>query len=152
MKKNIVLLVLTLLVFSVGTVQAGNNARQSTTAGAVGGALVGQAISRNTEGTLIGATLGGVIGYIVGNEMDKNGEVRYVHHSRPEVKYVYVTPPRRPPVKVIIQNAFDYDYRNGTKHWRKPRPRGYNKHRHHKKYRSERRYRESRDNYRIVIR
>ncbi len=39
--------------------------------GAAGGAILGQAIGRDTEGTLIGTALGGVIGYIVGNEMDK---------------------------------------------------------------------------------
>ncbi len=39
--------------------------------GAAGGAILGQAIGRNTGGTLIGAAVGGLLGYIVGNEMDK---------------------------------------------------------------------------------
>ncbi|MGW8195741.1 MAG: glycine zipper domain-containing protein, partial [Desulforhopalus sp.] len=39
--------------------------------GAAGGALLGQAIGRNTEATLIGAAVGTMLGYIVGNEMDK---------------------------------------------------------------------------------
>jgi len=39
--------------------------------GAAGGALIGQAIGRNTEATLIGAAVGTMLGYIVGNEMDK---------------------------------------------------------------------------------
>ncbi|KJS03779.1 MAG: surface antigen [Desulfobulbaceae bacterium BRH_c16a] len=39
--------------------------------GAAGGAVLGQAIGRNTEATLIGAAVGGLLGYIVGNEMDK---------------------------------------------------------------------------------
>ena len=44
--------------------------------GAVGGAglgaLIGQAIGRNTAGTLIGAGVGTGLGYIIGNEMDKD--------------------------------------------------------------------------------
>jgi surface antigen len=39
--------------------------------GGASGALIGQAIGRNTEATLIGAAVGTVLGYIVGNEMDK---------------------------------------------------------------------------------
>ncbi len=39
--------------------------------GGAGGALIGQAIGRNTEATLLGAGIGTVLGYIVGNEMDK---------------------------------------------------------------------------------
>ncbi len=35
------------------------------------GAIVGQAIGRNTGATLIGAAVGTMVGYIVGNEMDK---------------------------------------------------------------------------------
>lgn len=51
---------------------------QSITKGEVGlaggtavGAVLGQAIGRNTKATLIGAAIGGVLGYIAGNEMDK---------------------------------------------------------------------------------
>lgn len=39
--------------------------------GAAGGAIVGQAIGRNTGATLIGAAVGTMVGYIIGNEMDK---------------------------------------------------------------------------------
>lgn len=39
--------------------------------GAAGGAILGQAIGRNAEATLIGAAVGTMLGYIVGNEMDK---------------------------------------------------------------------------------
>lgn len=42
-----------------------------TLAGAGAGALIGQAIGRNTEGTLIGAGVGAGVGYLIGNEMDK---------------------------------------------------------------------------------
>ena len=48
-----------------------NKGQSGAMVGAAGGALVGQAIGRNTEATLIGAAVGTMLGYIVGNEMDK---------------------------------------------------------------------------------
>jgi surface antigen len=48
-----------------------NKGKQGAIGGAAGGALLGQAIGRNTEATLIGAAVGTLLGYIVGNEMDK---------------------------------------------------------------------------------
>ena len=48
-----------------------NKGQQGALGGAAGGALLGQAIGRDTEATLIGAAVGGMLGYIVGNEMDK---------------------------------------------------------------------------------
>jgi len=44
--------------------------------GAIGGAIAGQAIGRDTKGTLLGAAVGGLLGYIVGNEMDKHDQAR----------------------------------------------------------------------------
>jgi surface antigen len=44
--------------------------------GALGGAIAGQAIGRDTKGTLLGAAVGGLLGYIVGNEMDKHDQAR----------------------------------------------------------------------------
>lgn len=49
--------------------------------GAVGGALLGQAIGHDTEATLIGAAVGTMIGYMVGNEMDK--------YDREQLNHVY---------------------------------------------------------------
>jgi len=45
--------------------------QQGAVGGGATGAVVGQAIGRNTEATLIGAAVGTMLGYIVGNEMDK---------------------------------------------------------------------------------
>jgi len=59
-----------------------------------GGALVGQAIGRDTEGTLIGTAVGGMLGYIAGNEMDKG----YGGHYPPPQPVVYSPPPPRPVV------------------------------------------------------
>lgn len=39
--------------------------------GAAAGALLGQAIGKDTTSTIIGAAAGGLLGYIIGNEMDK---------------------------------------------------------------------------------
>ncbi len=49
--------------------------------GGVSGALIGQAIGRDTEATLIGAAIGTVLGYIVGNEMEK--------YDRQELNHAY---------------------------------------------------------------
>lgn len=48
-----------------------NKAQSGAAMGGVGGALVGQAIGRDTKATLIGAAVGTMLGYMVGNEMDK---------------------------------------------------------------------------------
>jgi surface antigen len=60
------------------------------TKGAVGGALLGQAIGRTTEATLIGLAVGTMLGYIVGNEMDK--------HDRQQLNNAYETGPSGQPV------------------------------------------------------
>ena len=39
--------------------------------GAGGGALLGQAIGRNTQSTVVGTAIGSVVGYLVGSEMDR---------------------------------------------------------------------------------
>ena len=48
-----------------------NRGQSGAVMGGVGGALIGQAIGRSTEATLIGLAVGTMLGYIVGNEMDK---------------------------------------------------------------------------------
>lgn len=62
--------------------------------GAGSGALVGQAIGRDHEATLIGTAVGGMFGYIVGNEMDKDRNRRV--HVVPQ-PVVYAPPPPPPP-------------------------------------------------------
>ena len=58
-----------------------NKGKQGAIGGAAGGALLGQAIGRNTEATLIGAAVGTMLGYVVGNEMDK--------YDRRELNHAY---------------------------------------------------------------
>lgn len=62
--------------------------------GAGSGALVGQAIGRDSEATLIGTAVGGMFGYVVGNEMDKDRNGRI--HAAPQ-PVVYDPPPPPPP-------------------------------------------------------
>lgn len=57
--------------------------------GAVSGALIGQAIGRNHQATLVGAALGTMLGYIVGNEMDK--------YDRQQLNNTYETAPSGQP-------------------------------------------------------
>jgi outer membrane lipoprotein SlyB len=50
---------------------------QAKTDAAIGagiGAIAGQAIGGDTEGTLLGAGIGALGGYIIGNEADKGNE------------------------------------------------------------------------------
>ncbi len=48
-----------------------NKGQSGAGIGAAGGAIIGQAIGKSTEATLIGLAVGATLGYIVGNEMDK---------------------------------------------------------------------------------
>ena len=60
-----------LSLFMLSSCMMANKGQMGVTGGAAGGALLGQAIGRDTESTLLGAAIGGVLGYVIGNEMDK---------------------------------------------------------------------------------
>jgi len=51
------------------------NTQKGAAIGAGAGALIGQAIGHNTEGTLIGLAAGTVLGALVGNAIDQDYEV-----------------------------------------------------------------------------
>ena len=68
--KKLALILLPILLITM-TSCATNKGQKGAGIGAASGAIIGQAIGRNTEATLIGAAVGGLLGYIVGNEMDK---------------------------------------------------------------------------------
>ncbi len=57
-----------------------NDAQTGALLGAGIGALAGQAIGGDTQGTVIGAAAGAGLGYIIGNESDKAREPRYRGH------------------------------------------------------------------------
>ncbi|HSV27451.1 MAG TPA: glycine zipper domain-containing protein [Sedimentisphaerales bacterium] len=63
-----------LLCVFIGTAGCESRAQTGALIGAGGGALLGQAIGRDTEGTLIGAGVGALGGYVVGSQMDKRDE------------------------------------------------------------------------------
>lgn len=87
--KKVVLLLLPLLILTFSSCADVNvpvsKGTQGAGIGAAGGAIVGQAIGRNTEATLIGMAVGTMLGYIVGNEMDK--------YDRQKLNNVYETAP-----------------------------------------------------------
>lgn len=71
--KKIVLILIPALIIGLSSCSNTNlnKGQQGAGIGAASGALIGQALGRNTEATLIGAAVGTMLGYIVGNEMDK---------------------------------------------------------------------------------
>ncbi len=70
--KKIILILLPLLILGLSSCgDQFSKGQKGAGIGAAGGAIIGQAIGRNTEATLIGAAVGTMLGYIVGNEMDK---------------------------------------------------------------------------------
>lgn len=52
-------------------IQQGYRGQAGALGGGALGAIIGQAIGRNTTGTLMGAGAGALLGYIFGNESDK---------------------------------------------------------------------------------
>lgn len=82
MKKTI-LLFLPIFLFSLSSCadHQYTKGQKGAGIGAASGAIIGQAIGRNTEATLIGAAVGTMLGYIVGNEMDK--------YDRRELNHAY---------------------------------------------------------------
>lgn len=82
--------------------------------GAGSGALVGQAIGRDAEATLIGTAVGGVLGFMVGNEMDRTGYERGYEVTRAGM---YYPPPPMPSVVFSYRPDYD-DRRHHRRHYR----------------------------------
>ena len=75
--KKLILITITTLTLSTSAYAGQQNSLGGLIIGAGSGALMGQAIGRDTESTLVGTAVGSVIGYIIGNEMDKDSRVYY---------------------------------------------------------------------------
>ena len=82
-KMGAVFVVLTMMVSLVSCTGQYNRGQSGAVMGGAGGAVIGQAIGRSTEATLIGLAVGTMLGYIVGNEMDKQDrqQLNYVYES-----------------------------------------------------------------------
>jgi hypothetical protein len=90
MRKSLFMSIILSAFFAYSCASEGYNTQKGAAVGAIGGALVGQAIGRNTAGTLIGAGGGALAGALVGNAMDQDRTQRRLDEaSRP----VYATPP-----------------------------------------------------------
>lgn len=82
MMKKLTLLLLPIFLFGLTScANEYSKGQQGAVIGAGSGAIIGQAIGRSAEATLIGVAVGGLLGYIVGNEMDK--------YDRQELNHAY---------------------------------------------------------------
>jgi surface antigen len=72
MKKILLSLVILISLFTYSYASEDYNMQKGTAIGAIGGALIGQAIGHNTAGTLIGAAGGALVGALAGNVVDQN--------------------------------------------------------------------------------
>lgn len=105
-----VVVVVTLLV---GEGRAADRGIDGLLLGAGGGALVGQAIGRDKEATLVGTAVGGMLGYMMGNEIDK-AEGGY---AVTQAGFHLPPPPPLPPI-VFSYTHYDRD----RDHYRDRRP------------------------------
>ena len=80
--KKLILVAFTVVFISTGAHAGQNNSIGGLIIGAGSGALMGQAIGRDTESTVVGTAVGSIIGYIIGSEMDKDERVYYRPASR----------------------------------------------------------------------
>ena len=91
----------TLLVYACASEDY--NTQKGAAIGAIGGALVGQAIGHNTAGTLIGAAGGALVGAVAGNAVDQSNQEkrpkrRQWHRRRCLRRHpLYAPPPAAPP-------------------------------------------------------
>ena len=95
MKKILTMIALSFVI--VTSAHAGghrHNDLRGVILGAGGGALLGQALGRNTQSTVIGTAVGGVVGYLIGTEMDKHrGYTRHRYQESYEPTRYYYTEP-----------------------------------------------------------
>lgn len=74
---------LALVTVFMSTAQAADKRVSGMIIGGGTGALVGQAIGRNAQATIIGATVGGVTGLLIGNELERQHRPAYYpRHGR----------------------------------------------------------------------
>jgi uncharacterized membrane protein YebE (DUF533 family) len=90
----ILILVLATGLATYSCATEGYNTQKGAALGAIGGALAGQAIGRNTAGTLIGAAGGALVGAIAGNAVDQERAGRRMEaYQGPPQTYGPAQPP-----------------------------------------------------------
>ena len=112
------LLLLMLLSVSCASVTADRyNTQKGAAVGAGIGALLGQAIGRDTEATLLGAGIGTVIGAIAGNAVDQDHEAAR-DAALLNKRVIYVDSRGRAVEAIPSQNFHQANCRKVTKrHW-----------------------------------
>ncbi len=80
-KKLSLLTLMVVWLSQLGCAYSNDRAVDGLILGGTGGALVGQAIGRNTEATIIGATVGGLLGLIVGSDIESHSYGPTPHYS-----------------------------------------------------------------------
>ena len=121
MKKNILgLLLLSVMFLSVSCATIPEdryNTQKGAVIGAGIGALLGQAIGRDTEGTLLGAGIGTVIGAIAGNAVDQDYQAAR-DAAKLNKRVVYVDDQGRAVEAIPIQSSQQTNCRKvTTRHW-----------------------------------
>ena len=118
MKKNILISLLLALMFlsvSCATTQPDRyNTQRGAAIGAGLGALMGQAIGRDTEATLLGAGIGTLVGAIAGNAVDQEHQAAR-DAARTNKRVVYVDNNGRAVEAIPIQNDQQTNCRKVTK-------------------------------------
>jgi outer membrane lipoprotein SlyB len=121
MKKTILSLLLLSVMFlsvSCATIPEDRyNTQKGAVIGAGIGALLGQAIGRDTEGTLLGAGIGTVIGAIAGNAVDQDYQAAK-DAAMLNKRVVYVDDQGRAVEAIPIQSSQQTNCRKvTTRHW-----------------------------------
>ena len=121
MKKSMLgLLLLSVMFLSVSCATIPEdryNTQKGAVIGAGIGALLGQAIGRDTEGTLLGAGIGTVIGAIAGNAVDQDYQAAR-DAAKLNKRVVYVDDQGRAVEAIPIQSSQQTNCRKvTTRHW-----------------------------------
>jgi len=117
-KKILLALFLSLMLLSVSCATPDRyNTQRGAAIGAGIGALLGQAIGRDTEGTLLGAGIGTVVGAIAGNAIDQDYQAAR-DAARINKRVVYVDDRGRAVEAIPYQSDQQTNCRKVTKrHW-----------------------------------
>ena len=121
MKKNtLIVLLLSVMILSASCATIPEDRYNTQKGAAIGagiGALLGQAIGRDTEGTLLGAGIGTVIGAIAGNAVDQDYQAAR-DAAMLNKRVVYVDDQGRAVEAIPMQSSQQTNCRKVTKrHW-----------------------------------